>query len=120
MKNEQLTLVLDVNKFLGVTDWFNGEDSPRRVGWYETRLVMSDDERDQRAPDREGYRRRFWDGEVWSAPVEIDGTPEDAELAAQKDMTRHPMTIEWRGRAEPADNERGSGRFPRSTYPDTD
>ena len=78
------------------TPWLNANlksNRPVRPGWYEVQLTFSKDQR---------IRRRYWDGEKFSAPVRVGES--DREMARCKAIPcpHAPSKIRWRGLTAPA------------------
>lgn len=93
MKQQELPgLVVDTEKFVGMTDWaLASEVQPARQGWYKTRRKS--------APNMMQPQRRFWNAALgfFSLPVQADYS--DIECAALKTMPS-PFSlddIEWCG-----------------------
>lgn len=98
---------LDVNAFLGVTDWFSASDQPPvHAGWYDVRFKMSEEEREAREP-QEG--RRWWYPEAkcfsWLIPEGVTHSPEDMEARRLKHSVIGLASFEYRGSREPTLSE---------------
>lgn len=93
---KQQELELNVGAFIGTTDWMNsGNQPPVHVGWYDARLVMSEEERELRDPPAQ---RRWWFGDGWSWPVVV-GEMDDELIAwlGNKRSPRELASVEYRG-----------------------
>lgn len=102
MSNGQ-QMELDVNAFLGVTDWLDpSKQPPAHAGWYDVRFKMSDEEREAREP-HEG--RRWWHpGQGCFSrmvPAGANFTPEELEDVRKKLSSIHVSSFEYRGSREP-------------------
>ena len=88
-----------------LTDWADGP--PPCMGWWNTRLKMSDAEREERRPR---LQRRWWDGEGWSMPAVVGDPFYDDEhcedLKSMQSITAADR-IEWQGLAQPPQAELG-------------
>jgi hypothetical protein len=93
---KQQELELNVGAFIGTTDWMNSDEQPPvHVGWYDTRLVMSEEERALRQPEPQ---RRWWFGRGWSYPVLVGVTSEeDAADLGDLQSSRKLREVEYRG-----------------------
>lgn len=80
-----------------LTNWFDGSlHSPSRVGWYN--VVLKDyfhflDE------EEKSYRRRYWDGEMWSAMV-LEYDSNDEAVRCMRVQCAYPEEVIWRGCTE--------------------
>lgn len=98
--NEQLEL--NVTAFLGVTDWIDAATSPPTLsGWYDARVKMSEEEREERQPY---HQRRWWNAgtQTFSMPVTVgeEYTGGEMMLMSTKHSTRDLSTLEYRGLKE--------------------
>jgi len=96
-------LELDVNAFMGLTDWFGmtGETEPIRNGWYNVRFKMSDEERAERKP--EPMRRWYQIGWGWSRPLVIGSEMSQLETHEQANTPASVNLefLEWQGLLAP-------------------
>jgi len=79
------------------TPWFNANaraNRPVRPGWYEVQLTFSKDMR---------IRRRYWDGEKFSAPVRVGESAAEAKRCKGIPCPHAMNKIRWRGLTSPAD-----------------
>jgi hypothetical protein len=93
---------LDVTTSLGVTDWIDAVLSPPTLsGWYDARVKMSEEERQERQPD---HQRRWWNAgtQTFSMPVTVGEECQEEELTAMslKHSPRDLSTLEYRGLKE--------------------
>lgn len=111
---EPKQLELNVNAFLGLTDWMDAAAvQPITNGWYDVRFKMSEEERAIRGIVLE---RRWWDGESksFSWAVEVGGPMSEEEIASRKALKRKgdDADLEWRGLLNPhPDLSRSRVRF---------
>lgn len=78
------------------TPWFNANlksNRPVRPGWYEVQLTFSKDER---------IRRRYWDGQKFSAPVRVGESAAEQARCKAIPCKHAPSKIRWRGLTAPA------------------
>lgn len=93
---KQQELELNVGAFIGTTDWIDaGEQPPIHIGWYNTRVKMTDEERQLRSPLPQ---RRWWNGYEWSYPTIVGSDGEaDCEIVKHLTASRAANTLEYQG-----------------------
>lgn len=90
MKQENIALVVNVEKFFGLSEWSSGP--PPFVGWWKTRR--------KNFPNLIQPQRRWWDGQQWSVFCRSDNSDEEtAERAKTPIPVKDP--VEWCGLLHP-------------------